>query len=499
MEVRILPGAIPDFVVMHQHESTNRTDLEQCAATLKRLAQSPEDCLGAKSLEKDVAEAAALLLRRIKAAQKREARQRDQHVVARAPIRTKRTQKEYGRYLDSDTDESDRPPKTLNRRRFCYVCKQPYQQLHSFYDALCLDCGHKHYSKRVQTADLSGRTFVVTGGRIKIGFQIALQLLCAGAAVLATSRFPNDAAYRYSMESDSDDWIGRLRIHSADFRSLPSVERMCAAIALDSPSIDGLINNAAQTVRRPPQYFRHLIEREAELKRTLPEPASRTVAAAYQGRLAKSGDASLVTTSDTIASPALMTQIPMLASDALLDSDAFPSGEYDADGQQIDARNSNSWTMPLSSVSVAELLEVHAVNSLVPFRLIQQLEPLLLASSRPDRYIVNVSAMEGQLNTHLKSRRHPHTNMAKAGMNMLTRTCAEDFATRGIYINSVDTGWVTNEFPLARTAEMRDEGFEPPLDEIDGAARVLDPVFQGAAHGNYLFGKFLKDYREVPW
>ncbi len=483
---------------MRPDQTNNTSQLEQCAATLKRLAQSPEDCLGARSAEKEVAEAAALLLRRIKAAHKREGRQRDQHVVAQAPIRTKRTQKEYGRYPDSDGVVSDRRPTTLDRRRFCYVCKRPYQQLHSFYDALCLDCGHKNYSKRVQTADLSGRTFVITGGRIKIGFQIALRLLRAGSQVLATSRFPNDAAYRYSMEPDSDDWIGRLQIHSADFRSLPSVERMCEAIALESPAIDGLINNAAQTVRRPPQYFRHLIEREQELKRNLPESASRTVAAAYQSRMTKSQAAHLVT-SEKIISPALMSQIPMLASDALFDSHAFPSGEFDADGQQIDARDANSWTMPLSSVSVAELLEVHAVNSLVPFRLIQHLEPLMLASSRPDRYIVNVSAMEGQLNATVKSHRHPHTNMAKAGMNMVTRTCAEDFATRGIYINSVDTGWVTNEFPLARTAEMRDEGFEPPLDEIDGAARVLDPVFQGAAGGNYLFGKFLKDYREVPW
>ena len=159
----------------------------------------------------------------------------------------------------------------------------------------------------------------------------------------------------------------------------------------------------------------------------------------------------------------------------------------------------NSWTMPLADVSPGELLEVHAVNSLVPFLMIQKCEPLLEACPRPDRYIINVSAMEGQLNTHHKSHRHPHTNMAKAGMNMVTRTCGEEFASRGIFINSVDTGWITNEFPLPRTDQMKQEGFEPPLDEIDGAARVLDPVFLGIGKGDHLYGKFLKDYREAAW
>ena len=135
-----------------------------------------------------------------------------------------------------------------------------------------------NFAKRSQSANLSGRTFVITGGRIKIGFQIALKLLRAGAAVVATTRFAHDAAFRYSQELDCRDWIDRLRIHSADFRSLRSVESMCEQIRQEHAALDGLINNAAQTVRRPPEYYRHLIDREQELRGSLTDVAQTAIA-----------------------------------------------------------------------------------------------------------------------------------------------------------------------------------------------------------------------------
>lgn len=466
----------------HTDQSLSENELQHCVEALRKMAKSPESCLRPGASEKLVIDAAAYLLRQVKAARKKEERQRDDELIAATEVRRKRTQKEYGKYFVAESEPTEMVGMLLGHRRFCYVCKQPYERLHHFYDCLCPRCGDFNQAKRQQTADLSSRTFVVTGGRIKIGFQIALKLLRAGAHVIATTRFAHDAAFRFTSEDDSPAWINRLQIHSADFRSLPSVQRMCDQIQKEHNSIDGLINNAAQTIRRPSQYFRHLIERERDLQIGLSDEAKQAIAS-----------------TGCDSSPIELISVDSRHAASCHDGIAFPMGQFDSDGQQVDARTENSWTTPLSGVAPAELLEVHAVNSLVPFLLIQYLESLLESCPRPDRYIVNVSAMEGQLNTHSKSHRHPHTNMAKAGMNMITRTCAAEYAQRGIYMNSVDTGWVTNEFPLHRTNEMREEGFEPPLDEIDGAARVLDPLFTGVNEEQKLFGKFLKDYREIAW
>src|SRR5262249_45345148 len=145
--------------------------------------------------------------------------------------------------------------------------------------------------------------------------------------------------------------------------------------------------------------------------------------------------------------PAALTQLPLLPGDDRRDPALFPPGALDADGQQVDLRTANSWSMKAADVSTTELLQVHAVNCLTPFLLIGRLETLLRRSPHPSRYVVNVSAIEGQLNAAFKTGAHPHTNMAKAALNMIARTCAEPYAALGIFLNSVDTGWVTNEAP----------------------------------------------------
>jgi NAD(P)-dependent dehydrogenase (short-subunit alcohol dehydrogenase family) len=112
---------------------------------------------------------------------------------------------------------------------------------------------------------------------------------------------------------------------------------------------------------------------------------------------------------------------------------------------------------------------------------------------------VNVSAMEGQFYRTFKTDKHPHTNMAKAALNMMTRTSAPDFVKDGIHMNAVDTGWVTDEDPAAHAARKAQEGFSPPLDIIDGAARIIDPIFDGRLTGTHVWGRFLKDYKPAPW
>lgn len=355
-------------------------------------------------------------------------------------------------------------PRSLARARSCYVCKSSFTRLHHFYDSLCPSCADFNWQKRTQTADLSGRVALVTGGRIKIGFRVVLALLRAGAEVVATTRFPMDAARRYAEEPDFDEIAPRLRIHGLDLLHLPEVERFARSFGTSEPRLDILINNAAQTIYRPPAFYAELREREAPEQ--IPPSFARVLA------------------------PVLRASLP--------DRALFPEGSDDGHGQPIDLRSNNSWRARIHEVSTAELLSVHLVNAVGPYVLTANLRGIMSRTSG-DKFVVNVSAMEGQFAKSNKTFFHPHTNMAKAAMNMLTRTAAEDLANDRIHMTSVDTGWITNENPYPVAEQMKRGGFTLPLDEIDGAARILDPVFSAANGGDIRSGCFLKDYRPVAW
>lgn len=497
-------------------------DWSRCVSLLRQLVESPEACLLAGSPQAEVARLAALLGKRLKEARRREARERDADLAAQAPIRQQRQDKIQGTYLADSTVSPTQSSVEWSSGRACYVCKRPYTEVHRFYDALCPQCGDANLAQRERAADLTGRAAIVTGGRVKIGFQVALKLLRAGATVSVTTRFPYDALERYRRERDHVDWLDRLRVFATDLRYLPGVELLGERLAAVHPELDILINNAAQTIRRPAAFYRQLIDRERQLRAELPRrllahlecspapPAATsflppTMPPAPTGLPAPADSPLDAVGHHTERGPvdahwaSLLSQLRLLPEDSRRDPREFPEEMFDRDGQPLDLRDANSWVQELTDVAAPELLEVHAVSSLAPFLLIQRLEPCLLRSPRTQRFIVNVAAMEGQLNARSKPSRHPHTNMAKAGLNMITRTCAESFAVRGVFMNSVDTGWITNEFPASRTEAMRDEGFEPPLDEIDGAARVCHPVFEGVESGQPLRGLFLKDYRPHPW
>jgi len=357
---------------------------------------------------------------------------------------------------------------TLDPPRPCYVCKRPYDRLHFFYDRLCPTCASESFVRRKDTIDLRGKVALVTGGRIKIGHQIALRLLGWGAQVIVTSRFARDTVRRFAAHPDFAGFSDRLRVYPLDLRAIPHVETFAAHLAHTYPRLDILINNAAQTIQRPPAYYAALLAEEAA-------PAALPAAL---------GD--------------LLPALPAAAAPVPLEHPLFPQASDDGYGQPLDLRERNSWRLRLDEVGTVELLEVQLINAVAPYVLNARLRRLLARAGGP-AFIINVSAPEGRFDRDYKAPYHPHTNMAKAALNMMTRTAAEDYASDGIYMTSVDTGWASNENPAPIAAQMDARGFMPPLDLVDAATRVCDPIVRGLRDGELLRGVFLKDFRPISW
>jgi len=387
---------------------------------------------------------------------------------------------------------------TLIVPRSCYICKAKYAQVDAFYHQLCPECAELSHAKRDARTDLTGRRALLTGGRAKIGMYIALRLLRDGAHLTITTRFPNDAVRRFASLPDSGDWLHRLRVVGIDLRDPAQVVALADDVASQG-HLDILVNNAAQTVRRQPGAYTPLAEAE---RTPLPEPLRAEnggVPMLTFGHTSDLHPAALVGELDThpvLAESATaadeLTELAMTAGSADL-------SRIDAGGLVPDVVDTNSWVQGIGEVSELELLEVQLCNQTAPFILISRLRPALAASPARRTYVVNVSAMEGQFGRRYKGPGHPHTNMSKAALNMLTRTsAAEMLETDGILMTAVDTGWITDERPHTTKVRLAEEGFKAPLDLVDGAARVYDPIVRGEA-GEDVQGVFLKDYVASPW
>ena len=378
---------------------------------------------------------------------------------------------------------------TLLRSRACYICKQHYTRVDAFYHQLCPDCAQLNHAKREARTDLSGRRALLTGGRAKIGMYIALRLLRDGAHTTITTRFPRDAVRRFTQAPDSPDWLHRLRVVGIDLRDPAQLVQLAGAVAQAGP-LDILINNAAQTVRRSPGAYTPLAEAELAPLPQGPVPELLT--------FGRASDAHPRALAASVAQAEGLSESALAAGSSSLRRLAAGTA-IDAGGLLPDHHLVNSWTQHVHEVEPLEMLEVQLANTTAPFLLISRLRPAMAASSARRTYVVNVSAMEGVFSRRYKGPGHPHTNMAKAALNMLTRTSAgEMFDTDSILMTSVDTGWITDERQLPTKIRLALEGFHAPLDLIDGAARVYDPIVSGEA-GVDLYGVFLKDYAPADW
>ncbi|SMQ72581.1 short chain dehydrogenase [Plantibacter sp. VKM Ac-1784] len=383
--------------------------------------------------------------------------------------------------------------------RNCYICKQPYTTVDAFYHQLCPQCAAMSHAKRDARTDLTGKRALLTGGRAKIGMYIALRLLRDGAHTTITTRFPRDAVRRFSALPDSADWLHRLRVVGIDLRDPAQVIALADSVAEQGP-LDILINNAAQTVRRTKGAYQPLVD--AELAPLPDGPLPELVTFGHTNDAHPLSLAASVSAHPILAAAAAkadaLTEAAMTAGSSSLERLAAGTA-IDAGGLVPDVDHSNSWVQNVDQVEPIEMLEVQLANATAPFILISRLRASMAASDFPRTYVVNVSAMEGVFGRGYKGPGHPHTNMAKAALNMLTRTSAREmFETDGILMTSVDTGWITDERPHPTKVRLAEEGFHAPLDLVDGAARVYDPIVRGEA-GENLFGVFLKDYRPSSW
>jgi NAD(P)-dependent dehydrogenase (short-subunit alcohol dehydrogenase family) len=441
---------------------------ETCLKVLSSLKDDPlnnpdNDFL--KSLLQKIAKKARKVNRKMSYAEKVEA----DLVIQKQSVIVSNALAGISVYSSEDDRLNKSPLKLLNMPKNCYCCNATYQLAHFFYNRVCPACAVINYDKRSLDKDLSGMTAVVTGCRVKVGYATVLKLLRNGADVIGTSRFPASALEQYQNEADFDDWKGRLNIYGLDLRVLKEIEQFVSYVDREFKQLDMLVNNAAQTIKYPDEYYRPLISSERELlklgsPRCLPNPTP------------IGGD------------------LKQLASEIAL-NEGEPLNRF---SQPVDHRDKTSWNSTLSEIGLVELIEVNLINQIAPFLLIQSFKKMMERTDPELSFVINVTSTEGLFSHANKTHCHPHTNMTKASLNMITRTSSEEFSESNILMNSVDVGWISTGAREELRREQFEKAYVPPLDSVDGASRILDPVYR-ALDGDRNYGKLFKDYKVHEW
>ena len=399
----------------------------------------------------------------------------------------------------------------------CYICKEKFskENIHKFYGNLCTKCGDHNYSYRTLKLDLSGRIAIVTGGRVKIGYFISIKLLSYGCKVIITTRFPKDSLFKFQQEPEYEKWKDNLIIYPIDFRIFESTIKFINYMKENFTHIDILINNAAQTLRRSSAYYKYLLP--VEIKE-IDEKNSKKIIKNDYISIQNLNQKKIDNKEELLNSILSLENKKSLYNKEILPLSVFASQikimeeKYQpsvtmmgSDGQPYDfTGGKNSWNFEFDEIPFQEFTEVQIINAWTPYYLCSKLKPLIEKSPFPDKYIVNVTAAEGIFN-HYKRTTHVHTNMAKAALNMFTRTCGKYLKNIGIYMTCVDTGWVSYMDEINKLIDENEkENFgneftNVPLDELDGAMRVLQPIIEGIKNKNYLYGILLKDYAVSVW
>ncbi|KAF8243644.1 NAD(P)-binding protein [Wilcoxina mikolae CBS 423.85] len=351
---------------------------------------------------------------------------------------------------DSDLKPGQKNARHKKRTKRCYICQYTLRSAHTLYPSLCNPCGNFNIAESSlslpQNLNLDGKTALVTGGRTNLGYHTALRLLRCGARVVVSSRYPFDTKSRYLQEGDSADWLERLKIVGADFRTAADVFALVNAVRRclgewGTEKLDMLINNAAQTWTDAVETEMLCVRREEQLCSSI-----------------SNAETTLI----------------------------LPPGE-------------STWTQKMHKIPYEDVITSYGINAFVPFVLIRELLPLMCSSTRsnkPTGYIINVSAREGQpehIPTHKRAGYHVHTNMAKAALNMLTETeAAVVWREERIAMNSVDPGYLSSD---PQWMEMWGrEGEVCPIGWEDGAGRVLWAIAKGEIEGVGVWGRFLKHF-----
>lgn len=413
-------------------------------------------------------------------------------------LKSIKTKKNIVNRIETSNDHT-KTAKYQTCENFCYECKARINKKsrHVKYDSMCTFCGNINMFKRNAKSNQLNKTAIVTGGRVKIGYETAISLLRNKATVIVTSRFVDDCYERYETEKDFDSFKDRLHIYQLNMLDESNIAKFIQYIKQNFPRIDYLINNAAQTIRRPKQFYQHVIDKY--------DNYGDTKQIVYRDEqeinLVLNGDSNrqlCIKTNEIKENDTNTTDLNTLNNEELMNS-IFPPNKFDIYGQQLDLRDNNSWMLNLENVDIKELAEVFIINAIAPFILCKNLKDVMgyKATTNNNHYkpndnnlswIINVTSMEGIFNWKFKPSRHPHTNMAKASLNMMTRTVGLNYIEDGIVVVGVDTGWNNSQQPNTYDVIT-------PVDCKDGSARILDPIYRRLKNHSVIY----KNYKIIDY